>query len=94
MGLWGAAAPVGGTAGVFLGGVITAWLDWPWVFLINVPVGVAVLILSRIMHPKGIKKQKGRVDYLGSLFITGALVLLVYAIVTANDAGWMSMQTI
>jgi EmrB/QacA subfamily drug resistance transporter len=94
MGIWGAAAPAGGTAGVFLGGVITAWLDWPWVFLINVPVGIAVLVLVRITLPRGIKKQKGRVDYLGSIFITAALVLLVYAIVTANDVGWMSMQTV
>jgi uncharacterized membrane protein len=95
MGLWGAAAPAGGTAGVFLGGVITAWFDWPWVFLINVPIGIAVLALARITIPKGTKKQqKGRVDYLGSLLITGALVLLVYAIVTANDIGWMSAQTI
>ena len=94
MGLWGAAAPAGGTAGVFLGGVITAWLDWPWVFLINVPIGIAVLALARITIPKQTKKQqKGRVDYIGSLLITGALVLLVYAIVTANDAGWMSIQT-
>ena len=95
MGLWGAAAPAGGTVGVFLEGVITAWLDWPWVFLINVPIGIAVLALARITIHKGTKKQqKGRIDYLGSLLITGALVLLVYAIVTANDAGWMSMQTI
>src|ERR671933_49255 len=94
MGLWGASAPAGGTAGVFLGGVITAWLDWPWVFLINVPIGIAVLALARITIPKQTKKQqKGRVDYIGSLLITGALVLLVYAIVTANDAGWMSIQT-
>ena len=93
MGLWGAAAPAGGTADVFLGGIITAWLDWPWVFLINVPIGIAVLALVRIMIPRGIKKQKGKIDYFGSLLITGALVLLVYAIVTANDVGWMSVQT-
>ena len=94
MGLWGAAAPAGGTAGVFLEGMITAWLDWPWVFLINVPIGIAVLALVRVTLPRGIKKQKGRVDYMGSLFITGALVLLAYAIVTANDTGWMSIQTV
>ena len=42
MGIWGASAPAGGTAGVFLGGIITAWVDWTWVFLINVPIGIAV----------------------------------------------------
>ena len=42
MGFWGAAAPAGGTAGVFLGGIITAYVDWSWVFLVNVPIGIAV----------------------------------------------------
>src|SRR5215216_2666331 len=93
MGIWGASAPAGGTAGVFLGGIITAWIDWSWVFLINVPVGLAVLALTPKLLPKGVK-QKGKIDYTGALSITGALVLLVYAIVTADDIGWMSVQTI
>jgi EmrB/QacA subfamily drug resistance transporter len=97
MGFWGAAAPAGGTAGVFLGGILTAYVDWSWVFLINVPIGIAVLALSGVLLPRGsnnIKKHTGRVDYPGALSITGALVLLVYAIVTANDAGWSSLQTV
>src|SRR5918997_1682814 len=93
MGIWGASAPAGGTAGVFLGGIITAWVDWSWVFLINVPVGLAVLALTPKLLPKGVK-QRGKIDYTGALSVTGALVLLVYAIVTANDIGWMSVQTI
>lgn len=93
MGIWGASAPAGGTAGVFLGGIITAWIDWSWVFLINVPVGLAVVALTPKLLPKGVK-QKGNIDYTGALSITGALILLVYAIVTANDIGWMSVQTI
>jgi EmrB/QacA subfamily drug resistance transporter len=93
MGIWGASAPAGGTAGVFLGGIITAWIDWSWVFLINVPVGLAVLALTPKLLPRAVR-QKGKIDYTGALSITGALVLLVYAIVTANDSGWMSVQTI
>jgi EmrB/QacA subfamily drug resistance transporter len=93
MGIWGASAPAGGTAGVFLGGIITAWIDWSWVFLINVPVALAVVALTPKLLPKGVK-QKGNIDYTGALSITGALILLVYAIVTANDIGWMSVQTI
>jgi predicted MFS family arabinose efflux permease len=89
----GAAAPAGGTAGVFLGGIITAYVDWSWVFLINVPLGIAVLALTRTLLPQG-TRQKGRVDYLGAFSITGALILLVYAIVTANDAGWTLVQTV
>src|ERR671916_1690711 len=93
MGFWGAAAPAGGTAGVFLGGILTAYVDWTWVFLINVPIGIAVLALTHSLIPQGIR-QKGRVDYLGAISITGALILLVYAVVTANDAGWTSLQTV
>jgi MFS family permease len=93
MGIWGAAAPAGGTAGVFLGGIITAWLDWPWVFLINVPIGIAVLVLTPKLIPQGIRK-KGNIDYLGAVSITASLVTLVYSIVTANDVGWVSAQTI
>jgi EmrB/QacA subfamily drug resistance transporter len=95
MGIWGAAAPAGGTAGVFLGGIITAWLDWPWVFLINVPIGIMVLVLIPKLIPQGTKK-KGRIDYLGALTITASLALMIYSIVTANesDGGWLSIQTI
>lgn len=75
-----------------MGGIITAYVDWSWVFLINVPVGIAVLALTKILLPRGIK-QKGRVDYAGAISITGALMLLVYAIVTANYNGWASLPT-
>lgn len=93
MGIWGAAAPAGGTAGVFLGGIITAWFDWPWVFLINVPIGIAVLVLTPKLIHQG-KRRKGNIDYLGAISITLSLVTLVYSIVTANDVGWLSAQTI
>jgi EmrB/QacA subfamily drug resistance transporter len=90
---YGAAAPAGGTAGVFLGGVITEWLDWRWTLLINVPVGVLVFLFSLLLLRPGMVRR-GSVDYVGALAVTGALVLAVYAIVTANDAGWGSAQTI
>ncbi len=93
MGIWGAAAPAGGTAGVFLGGIITAWLDWPWVFLINVPIGIAVLSLIPRLIPSGTRRE-GRIDYQGALAITASLALMIYSIVTANENGWLSLQTI
>lgn len=93
MGIWGAAAPAGGTAGVFLGGIITAWIDWTWVFLINVPIGIVVLTLAPKLLPKGII-QKGKIDFTGAVTMTSALILLVYAIVTANDVGLTSFQTV
>jgi EmrB/QacA subfamily drug resistance transporter len=80
LGFWGASAAAGGSAGVFLGGVITQWLDWRWAFLVNVPLALAVLVASPLILRKG-SRQTGRVDYLGALLGTGALVLAAYAIV-------------
>jgi EmrB/QacA subfamily drug resistance transporter len=85
LGFWGASAAAGGTAGVFLGGVITQWLSWRWTFLINVPVGLLVLLATKAWLPRG-ARQSGRVDFLGALTITGGLGLSVYTIVTANAA--------
>ncbi|MGI9089680.1 MAG: MFS transporter [Gemmatimonadaceae bacterium] len=93
LGFWGAAAAAGGTAGVFLGGVITQWLSWRWTFLINVPLGLVVLALSPTLLSPG-QIRRGSVDYAGAIAVTGALVVAVYAIVAAPDAGWMSVRTI
>ncbi|PIF46519.1 EmrB/QacA subfamily drug resistance transporter [Chryseobacterium sp. 52] len=93
LGFWGASAAAGGSAGVFLGGAITEWLSWHWVFLINIPIGIAVLLFSRNLLFKGMT-QKGKVDIAGAILATAALVLAVYAIVSAEGTGWKSMQTI
>ncbi len=93
MGIWGAAAPAGGTAGVFLGGVITEWISWRWTFLINVPVALLVLAAVPGLLPKGLARR-GRVDVIGALAATAALTLTVYTTVTANNAGWVSAQTL
>lgn len=93
LGFWGASAAAGGSAGVFLGGAITEWLSWHWVFLINIPIGLAVLFYSRSLLFKG-TTQKGKVDIAGAILATAALVLAVYAIVSAEGAGWKSPQTI
>lgn len=85
LGFWGASAAAGGTAGVFLGGVITEWLSWRWTFLINVPIGVLVLLVTTAWLPRG-ARQRGRVDLLGALTSTSGLALAVYSIVTANTA--------
>ena len=93
MSIWGAAAPAGGTAGVFLGGVITEWISWRWTFLINVPVGLIVLALVPSLLPHT-ARRRGRIDIAGTATVTGAVSLAVYAIVGANDAGWGSLQTL
>lgn len=85
LGLWGAAAAAGGTAGVFLGGVVTEWLGWGWTFLINVPLGVLVLFATFVSLPLGIR-QPGKVDLLGALLVTAGTALLVYAIVSIESS--------
>lgn len=92
-GFWGASAAAGGSAGVFLGGVITEWLDWRWVFYINIPIALAVLLFSKKYLIAG-RITKGKVDWTSAILATLALILFVYAIVTAESAGLVSIQTL
>ncbi|KRB73127.1 transporter [Nocardioides sp. Root190] len=91
--LYGAAAPAGGTAGVFLGGVITEYLSWPWVFYINVPIALLVLAIVPSVMPAGGAGAGRRVDLLGALIVTAGLGAAVYAVVQAPEVGWDSGQT-
>jgi EmrB/QacA subfamily drug resistance transporter len=83
LGFWGASAAAGGSAGVFLGGVITQWLDWRWALFINVPLALVVLAASPVVLRKSVR-QSGGIDVAGALLGTAALVLSVYAIVGAQ----------
>jgi EmrB/QacA subfamily drug resistance transporter len=91
--LYGAAAPAGGTAGVFLGGVLTEYASWPWVFFINVPLAAAVLVLSRSTMPQGMTRT-GSLDITGAVLVTAGLAALVFAVVRAPEAGWTAGSTL
>ena len=91
--LYGAAAPAGGTAGVFLGGVLTEYASWPWVFYLNVPIAMAVIALATRVMPD-VPGSRGRHDWVGAATVTGGLAGLVYAIVRAPEVGWGSAQTL
>jgi MFS family permease len=91
--VFGAAAPAGGTAGVFLGGVLTDMLDWRWTLLINVPLALGVLAATPGLLPQGMRRPE-RLDLVGSVLATAALALAVFGVVHANNAGWGSTQTV
>ncbi|WP_053203015.1 MFS transporter [Jiangella muralis] len=91
--IYGAAAPAGGTAGVFLGGVITEYVSWPWVFYVNVPIAIVALLAAPALMPSGRGGARGSVDLLGALTVTAGLGAAVYAIVRAPEAGWASAST-
>ena len=91
--LYGAAAPAGGTAGVFLGGVITQYIDWPWVFYINVPIALLALAAAPVLMPAGSLGVRGSIDVLGALTVTAGLGTAVYAIVRAPEVGWATPET-
>jgi EmrB/QacA subfamily drug resistance transporter len=95
MGVFGFVASGGGSIGVLLGGVLTDALDWHWIFLVNLPIGVAVCLLSLRLLPAARMDSKGtRLDVGGAVTVTASLMLAVYAIVNGGQKGWLSGQTL
>ena len=95
MGIFGFVLSGGGTAGVLLGGVLTDLLDWHWIFLVNLPVGVLVYVLSLRLLPSTPGVSAGaRLDVAGAVTVTGSLILAVYAIVNGNETGWTAPETV
>jgi EmrB/QacA subfamily drug resistance transporter len=95
MGVVGFVLSGGGTAGVLLGGILTDLFSWHWIFLVNIPVGIAVFVLSIYLCPS-VTAPAGerRVDVGGAVTVTAALMLAVYAIVKGNEEGWTSAHTL
>jgi EmrB/QacA subfamily drug resistance transporter len=95
MGIFGFVAAGGGSIGVVLGGVLTDFLNWHWIFLVNVPIGALVVFLSLRLLPGTPGTARGeRIDLAGAATVTGALMLAIYAIVNGNQEGWTSAQTL
>ncbi|MEQ7125761.1 MFS transporter [Actinopolymorpha sp. B11F2] len=91
--LYGAAAPAGGTAGVFLGGILTEYASWPWVFFVNLPLAAFVLLLTPSVMPGGMTRR-GSLDLAGAITVTAGLAALVFAIVRAPQVGSTSASTL
>jgi EmrB/QacA subfamily drug resistance transporter len=95
LGIWGALGGSGAAAGVLFGGILTKYLGWQWIFFVNIPVGAAVLLLTRPIIPES-RADVGhrRFDATGAVTITAGLTTLVYAISKAPSVGWATGRTI
>jgi EmrB/QacA subfamily drug resistance transporter len=93
--VWAAIAIGGSAVGLILGGALTQYFSWPWIFFVNVPVGIAAFLLSLRYVPESrdVHAQR-RYDLAGAVTVTGGLMALVYAIVGAQSAGWTSARTL
>lgn len=94
MGVYGFVCAGGGSVGVLLGGVLTSLLSWHWIFLVNLPIGIAVAVLTLKLIAAAPGQPGARLDWAGAASITLSLMLAVYAVVNGNEAGWTSTQTI
>jgi EmrB/QacA subfamily drug resistance transporter len=94
MGVWGAVAGSGGAAGVLLGGILTEYAGWEWVLWVNVPIGLAAAAIAPRLLPESRTHESGTFDIAGAVSVTAGLSLLVYTLVDANNAGWLSGQTL
>ena len=95
MGIFGFVMSGGGSLGVLLGGVLTDTLNWHWIFLVNVPIGVAVVALTlKLLPPARTAAADRRLDVAGAVTVTASLMLAVYTIVKGNDVGWLTARTL
>jgi EmrB/QacA subfamily drug resistance transporter len=95
LGVWGAASGSGGAAGVLLGGVLTSSFGWSWIFFVNIPVGVLLIVVAPLLvHESRAALNHRHFDASGAASITGGLMLLVYAMTRATQHGWGTASTI
>jgi EmrB/QacA subfamily drug resistance transporter len=95
LGVWSAIAAGGGAVGLLLGGVLTDLASWPWIFIVNVPVGLLALAATIRYIPESRSTQTHRhFDLRGAVTVTAGLVIVVYAIVKSATWGWGSAETI
>jgi predicted MFS family arabinose efflux permease len=93
--VWAAIAIGGSAFGLVLGGALTQYFSWPWIFFVNVPVGIVAFFLSLRIIPESVDVHAHKsYDIAGAVTVTGGLMALVYAIVDAESAGWGSTKTI
>ena len=88
LGIWGAASGSGAAVGVLLGGVLTSYLDWPWIFFINAPVAAVLVLLAPRFLRESLVPGRRHLDLAGTVSATGSVMLLVYALTLTTRRGW------
>jgi len=95
LGIWSAALASGGATGALAGGFLTDYLNWRWIFLINVPIGIAGFVLARsVLQESRAEGASRSLDVAGAVTITGGLTALVYGVVQTDSYAWTSIDTI
>ena len=95
LGLWGGIGAAGATIGLITGGLVTRFVGWEYIFFLNVPIGIAALLLApRIVPESRLEAARRRFDPLGAVTVTGGLLLLVYALSKAPEVGWGGARTV
>jgi len=95
MGIYGFVCAAGGSIGVLVGGLLTSGLNWHWIFLVNLPIGIAICAFCIALLPDDRPPGAGqRLDVAGAIIITLSLMLAIYGIVNGNEAGWTSPRTL
>ena len=89
-GIWGATTGAAVAIGPLVGGVLTEWAGWRWIFFVNIPIGVAAIVVTMMRVDESKNPNAGRVDWLGTAALTGSLFLLVYGLLQGNEKGWTS----
>jgi EmrB/QacA subfamily drug resistance transporter len=94
LGVWGAVGGFGAAAGVLLGGVLTDALSWSWIFFVNIPVGVAGVLLTPVLLRESRDASVKSFDAVGAVTVTAGLSSMIYAITQAGQDGWLAGRTV
>jgi len=95
LGVLGAISGAGAAIGVILGGVLTTYLSWRWIFFVNVPIGLGTLLfVPRLVRESRAEGMARKFDSIGAVLATSGLMLFVYALTRTNQVGWSSTETI
>jgi EmrB/QacA subfamily drug resistance transporter len=89
-GIWGATTGAAVAIGPLVGGVLTEWAGWRWIFFVNIPIGIAAIFVTMVRVDESKNPNAGRVDWFGTAALTGSLFLLVYGLLQGNEKGWSS----